>query len=126
MRAPQEARAPRGASARWLAGTQPLEGPARERRGALEGVGRIVLGEVDVARESRTGFTNPFGKLGKPINGLTLPVEVEEQLRKRAAHAGIPFLELVRELIVIAERGRDVVEGTLRARLDAIEGKQQE
>ena len=78
------------------------------------------------ARESRSGFTNPFGKLGKPINGLTLPTEVEESIRRRATHAGTPFLEALRELVVIAEKGRDAVEDAYRRRLDAIEGKQRE
>lgn len=78
------------------------------------------------ARSARRGFTNPFGKLGKPINGLTLPTEIEELLRKRAHEAGVSFLEMLRERIVIAEVGRGAVEDAHRRRLDAIEGKQQE
>lgn len=81
-----------------------------------------------MAREkaARDGFTRPFGKLGKAINGLTLPEEIEESLRKRAHDAGCSFLEMLRERIVIAEKGREAVEDAHRRRLDAIEGIQQE
>lgn len=82
--------------------------------------GRLV---ASTPRFSRKGFTSPFGKLSKPINGLTLPADIDEKLRARATHAGLPFLELLREVIVIAEAGRDAVEDAHRRRLDAIEGK---
>jgi hypothetical protein len=108
------------------------QGFAGERANCSEGFGRSPfdhLGSDDVAnaaKASRSGFTRPFGKLGKPINGLTLPAEVEDSLRKRATHAGVSFLEMLRERLVIAEMGRDAVEDAHRRRLDAIEGKQQE
>lgn len=98
---------------------------ARDRGGRPEG----VAGELDdmaSPKLSRSGFTNPFGKLGKAINGLTLPTDVEEAIRARAHKAGLPFLEMLRERIVIAEMGRDAVEDAHRRRLDSIEGKQQE
>lgn len=82
-----------------------------------------------VAREkaARTGFTNIFGKLGKPLNGLTLPLDIEEGMRKRwMAQGHGSFLEFIREVIVVAEVGRSAVEDAQRRRLDAIEGKQQE
>lgn len=81
----------------------------------------------DRPKLARSGFSNPLGKLGKPINGLTLPIEIEERLRKRwSAQGHGSFLEFLRERIVIAEVGRDAVEDAQRRRLDAIEGKQQE
>ncbi len=121
---------PQVARARRL---RPEIGNHLARNGANPLEGFFALGgfeeweaQLSEPRASRNGFINPFGKMGKAINGLTLPVDVEEELRARAAHTGIPFLELLRELIVITAKGRDAVDATLRARLDAIEGKQQE
>lgn len=72
---------------------------------------------------SRSGHTNLFGKLSKPINGITLPVDIEEGLRKRyEAHGVGSFAEFVREVIVVAEVGRKAYEDAMRARLDAIAG----
>lgn len=78
-------------------------------------------------KAARSGFSNPYGKLGPPINGLTLPVDIEEELRRRWQEHGVgSFLEFLREFIVTHEMGRKAVEDAQRRRLDAIEGKQQE
>lgn len=73
---------------------------------------------------SRSGFTGLFGKLSsEPINGLKLPIVVEEKAKLMAAEAHLPYSEWLREVISLAVMGRDEAERRFRARLDAIEGK---
>lgn len=81
---------------------------------------------ADAPKFSRSGFTGLFGKLGDPINDLRLPVNIEERMRKRAQDFGLPFNELLREVIVVSEVGRDAVEDAFSKRLDAIQGIERE
>ena len=72
---------------------------------------------------SRSGFTGLLGKLSEePINGLKLPIIVEEKAKLLAAEAHLPFNEWLREVISISVIGRDEMERRFRARLDSIVG----
>jgi hypothetical protein len=76
---------------------------------------------------ARSGTSGLLGKLSEdPINGLKLPVVVEEKAKLLAAEAHLPYLEWLRECISLAVIGRDELERRFHARLDAIEGKTQE
>lgn len=73
---------------------------------------------------ARSGQSGLFGKLAdEPINGLKVPREVQDRLLEMSHEAGLPFQELIRELLTIAAFGRAEVERRFQARLDAIEGK---
>lgn len=75
-------------------------------------------------RFARSGTSGLLGKLSEePINGLKLPVIVEEKAKLLAAEAHLPFLEWLREVVSLSVMGRDELERRFRARLDAIEGK---
>lgn len=77
--------------------------------------------------ESRSGFTNLYGKLSdEPINGLKLPIEVLERLREEAGVVGLPFHEFLREVLTLRVFPREEVERAFAKRLDAIEGKVKE
>lgn len=76
--------------------------------------------------ESRSGFTHPFGKLGAPINGLQLPVEIEALHRQRAEEIRIPFREYLREVLSVAAVGHEEMKRATNDRLSAIAGKLQQ
>lgn len=73
---------------------------------------------------ARSGTSGLLGKLSEEsINGLKLPVIVEEKAKLLAVEAHLPYLEWLRECISLTVMGRDELERRFRARLDAIEGK---
>lgn len=70
---------------------------------------------------SRSGFTNPWGKLDdEPIQAFKVPQVVKARLKEQAAEAGLPFHEYLREIVTIAAMGRGAVKDAYASRVDAI------
>lgn len=73
------------------------------------------------AKASRSGFTNPFGKMDdEPIQAFKVPHAVKARLREQASEAGLPFHEYLREIVTIAAMGRGAVKDAYASRVDAI------
>lgn len=74
-------------------------------------------------RFARNGVTNPFGRMGDPINGIRLAEQTEAIVRRRAEEAGIPLREFIRKRLEIDFHGREEVERALKINLDLVAGK---
>jgi hypothetical protein len=76
---------------------------------------------ADGARNARSGFTSPFGKLDdEPIQAFKVPRIVKERLQAQAHDAGLPFHEYLREIATIAAMGAGAVKDAYAQRVDAI------
>jgi hypothetical protein len=77
-------------------------------------------------RFSRHGYTGPFGKLCiDPINGLRLAEQTLSIIQVKAAEAGLPLREFIRQRLELDFHGREEVERAMTVRLDLVQGKVQ-
>jgi hypothetical protein len=76
---------------------------------------------------SRSGVTNLFGKVDSvSLKDFRLPAVVLERAKERAADAGLPLQEYLREMVTLGVMGREEVERMFARRLDAMTGKARE
>lgn len=72
--------------------------------------------------ESRSGHSNPFGKLTAEIGKVRVSEETHEALEKEARSAGMTLQEFVRQVLEIRAHGFDMVAKIQADRLRVVAG----
>lgn len=71
---------------------------------------------------SRTGSTNPFGKLSAKISEFRVSEETHDVLERQARDAGLGLSEYIREVLMIRAHGVDMVRSLYEQRLRLVAG----
>jgi hypothetical protein len=75
----------------------------------------------DVTSLSRSGATNPLGKLSAEIK-VRVPEATHDALEQQARTAGMGLSEFLREILLIRAHGIDMVRSLYEARLALVAG----
>lgn len=75
---------------------------------------------------SRSGSTNPLGKLSAQIGAIRVSEETHEELERQARDAGLGLSEYVREVLMIRAHGIDMVRSLYERRLRLVAGMSDE
>lgn len=75
---------------------------------------------------SRSGRSNPLGKMTAEIPKFRVPEETHEALEREARLAGLSLTEFIRELLMIRAHGEEEVASLYARRLAVVAGKGRE
>ncbi len=75
---------------------------------------------------SRTGNTNPLGKLSAKISEFRVSEDTHDELTRQARDAGLGLSEYIREVLMIRAHGVDMVRSLYEQRLRLVAGMSDE